>query len=97
MTIIRPNHNKYIRNYIILFLGIIIIALLLQVFVYSRVVVLRHDIDYVKNRVEVLHAENSDLRAGLYHVLDHKNIERLARDMKFIQDKNPKWVSVIGY
>lgn len=93
MTVIQPNKNNKSFLKLIFFLGAVVSGLVwIEVRVYSQTVDLKHEMAAVSERIGELSVENAELRNSFYAMTDQKNLNRLAKDIGLVQDKNPKWV-----
>lgn len=91
MTIIQPNKHKDIKR-LVTSLGVFLVgSILVLVFVYLQTVDLEHDLAKSRTQLEDAKVENADLKNEYYNLIDADNLEALAKERGFIEDKNPKW------
>jgi cell division protein FtsL len=91
MTIIQPNKYKDIKR-LMFSMGVFIVGIILVwVFVYLQTVNLRHDTASAKKSLEEAKVENAELKNRYYGIVDSENLENLARERGFVNDKNPQW------
>lgn len=93
MTIIQPNRHQDIRRLIALFSSLILLVFLSGVFIYLQTVTLRHDLSKNSKELENLKVQNSELKNKVYELVDTTNLERVAQQQGFVQEKNPQWAS----
>lgn len=93
MTVIQPNKNNKNIIRLVSFLSVFIfIALSAEVMVYFQTVNLRHEARQISAAIDGLRVENAELKNSFYRITDQKNLERVAKEIGLVQDKNPKWV-----
>lgn len=95
MTIIQPHKTAFKANFLIFMLMMSAIAAALWgIFLYNRMVDLRHEIKKREgdfSRAEVINAE---LKNNLYSIIDAENLELLKNSQSLILDKNPVYVKL---
>ena len=97
MTIIQPNKNKELKRLVIILSVVLISTFAMNVFVYLETVNAKHDLSRVRDEVEKLKVDNAELKNEYYALVDTENLERLAAERGFVQDKNPQWALALPY
>jgi len=91
MTVIQPNKTKKFIHLLFVFGGALILIAAFYVFIYSKTVSLKHDIEKTKVQLNELRVQNAELKNDFYSALDSRKLEELAKEKGLIYDKNPQW------
>ncbi|HDH31630.1 MAG TPA: hypothetical protein ENH26_02555 [Candidatus Wolfebacteria bacterium] len=95
MTIIQPNKNNNKTNLIIsASVVILVVSAVWSIFIYNRVVNLRHE----NQRQEVLFRQvevaNAELKNNFYGMTDADGFESALDSQRLILEKNPKYLKL---
>lgn len=95
MTIIEPNKNSF-RSRLPLYLavGLVVIEAVLSIFAYNRNVGINHAIKQSIENIEILRADNADLKNQLYLVLDLENADFLAAKLGLVKERKPEYLAL---
>lgn len=91
MTIIQPNKTQNLIHLLFIFGTALVLIAAFYVFIYSKTVSLKHDIEKVEAQLNELRVQNAELKNDFYSALDSRKLEELAKEKGLIYDKNPQW------
>ncbi|HEY4498095.1 MAG TPA: hypothetical protein VJA63_00445 [Candidatus Paceibacterota bacterium] len=91
MTIVQPNKYRDIRRLILALGSILVATFTIVVFDYIETVNLRHELSNRNESLEEMKVKNAELKNQFYNLVDASNLEKLAAEKGFVQDRNPQW------
>ena len=93
MTIIQPV-SKYNSFHIAIILFFLLITAGLYVYQYNAAVVLRHKIRILEKEIIGLESMDSELKSGVYALIDPNNLENLADKSGLVFEKKPDYLNL---
>ncbi|MBI2011030.1 MAG: hypothetical protein HYS89_02255 [Candidatus Colwellbacteria bacterium] len=91
MTIIQPNKYQDVRRLALILGSVTIATIAVVVFSYIETVNLRHELSRGNESLEEMKVQNAELKNKFYNLVDNNNLEQLAAEKGFVEDRNPEW------
>ena len=75
-------------------MGLVLFEAALSIFAYNRSVQLNHSLKESHKKIEIVRAENADLKNQLYLVLDIESADVLASKLGLIKERKPEYLAL---
>ena len=93
MTILQPNKNKFrIDSTFVLLIGVAILAAILNIYLYSNIVSLRHSLSDNTDALQKSQTANAELKNGLYKILGFDNLKKVASQLALVKEARPSYL-----
>lgn len=90
MTILQPNKNKFhLDSTFVLLIGAAILAAVLNIYLYSNIVSLRHGLLDNIDALQKSQAANAEFKNGLYKILGFDNLKKVASELALVKEARP--------
>jgi cell division protein FtsL len=96
MTLIQPNRQNFILNFILITLIVMVtVSVIWLIVLYNKTVSLSHGASALRESITKIEAQNSEIKGSIFAFFDPDRMTAFAAERGMVADRSPKYLPII--